>query len=504
MLAAIPQTVPFRSRRPPAPRRRPGWPALLLAAAVLFGCAPKIDPGPVPVSRAARPVEVLVQPNSDSLVHFVAVINAGSAFDPPGSEGLAHLTAHSAVRSPDPASPGSDPPGHFNADVDRDQVELWLECPADLQRACARRFVHALTSPPDEAHVQELREQVRQQTRDLLEDPAEIGRAALTALVFEAHPYAHPPKGRSSVQPLLRAAQVRAFQARHWVRESVHVGVRGPVEADLAAWLERELEALPPDMAPDRALMQPVPATASTLAVVEATAADQEVTLHFGWPIRSTGPNRPALALEAAVLATPDDQGRLPEALQRVGLSTRISVDLPGLLCDQRGTFREQPLLAIHLGPLPPDRAAEALRIATAEFRRLEAEPPSEAEKARAAEHLRRQQARLARDPVRALTCELASRAAGLPDPAIDAEGMAHSDPAGLVDPARARIVAVGGPFMALTRHLLEDELSPLVHSSPGPGAALIGGPSRDAPEPDLDSLHLDGVWTLQAEDIFR
>ena len=476
---ALPRTVPSA---PPnaALRRARGAPTRgLLAFTLLFaGCVPRVDVGPVPVERAARAVEVVVRPASLPEVHFVATVEAGSAYDPPGAEGLAHLTAQAAALGAASAVPGA----RFDVAVDRDRVALALTCPAAAQRDCADLFASALASPRFEAaDVDEARERARGLTRALADDPEALGRAALATLVFEAHPYAHPPAGRSSVQPLLTVARIRDFHAKHWVREAVRVGVTGPVDTETPARLEQGLRALPATMAQELPLMAPLPARAPTLAVVETPAAEGVATLHVGWPAR---------------VGTPDGRGRLPEALRAAGVPAEVDVDLPGLVCGAGASYRRQPHLVATLGPLTPEQAPVALQALTVELRRL-AEGLTDDERAAAAAQVDARRAALAADPVRSLACQLAAGAVQAQGPASAPRDPAR--PAAALDPGVARIVAVAAPRSGLSRSLVEDEPSPLVHRSPGPGVALVTG---TAPEPD--KLQLDGVWTLSAEELFR
>lgn len=477
----------------------------------LLGCGPRIDAGPVPVVRAARPVEVLARPAPGAEVHFVAVVEAGSAYDPPGAEGLALLTAHAAVlgateRPSGPTADGRAPllPPDFEVHVDRERVTLTLRCSSARQAECAERFAAVLATPRlEDETVDRAREFVRASARALAERPDTLGREALAALVFEAHPYAHAPTGRTSVHPLLSAAQVRRFHARHWVRASVRVGVVGDVDDATPARLGEALRALPASLPADLPLMAPVPVAGSTLAVVETPAAGEVAALHLGWPLAvgDTG-DRLALEVAAAALARPGGEGRLPRALRDAGLPAEVTVELPGLVCTADASFRRQPHAAIHVGPIPPERAGEALGVITTELGRLVDPGLDPSERAAAAEHVRAARAARAEDPARALACSLAALAAGLPDPAELPDPTAIEppaiDPSRLPDPGLARIVAVGGPRSSLARTLVEDQRSPLVSRGPGPGAALVGGVNESP------TLRLDGVWTLPAEDLFR
>ena len=157
--------------------------------AMLLGCAPKYDPGSIPVDEARAPVDMVTQLDSEAPnVYLQAMVRAGSASDRPGREGLAALTARALTeggageRTADDVRNALYPLGtSFDLRVDREWVTLRLTCHRDHASTCVDLFTDALVAPRfDVDAVGRLRDDATYAVTDgLLANEEALGEAAL-------------------------------------------------------------------------------------------------------------------------------------------------------------------------------------------------------------------------------------------------------------------------------------------------------------------------------------
>ena len=139
--------------------------ALALAWSVV-ACAPNIAPGPIPVEQR-NVLNLVAQPDDQSPnIYLQALVRAGSATDPVGQEGLAHLVARSLVD----AGAGSRSSvevrdalyvtgNRITVGVDREWVRLRLRCLLRLRERLRAewgyewQYVERRSSPAVNRHV---------------------------------------------------------------------------------------------------------------------------------------------------------------------------------------------------------------------------------------------------------------------------------------------------------------------------------------------------------------
>lgn len=131
------------------PLHAPGPRALLAAALLLAAPARAAEP-----TRLALPggLQVLVYPiPGASRVALRYLVRAGSALDPPGKEGLAHLLEHMVIRSSGgevSLTLAADAAGaRLNAFTSRSWTVFELDAPAATFGPLASRYLRAITSP---------------------------------------------------------------------------------------------------------------------------------------------------------------------------------------------------------------------------------------------------------------------------------------------------------------------------------------------------------------------
>jgi zinc protease len=462
-----------------------------LTALFLVGCAPKIERGPVPVDEAAKPPSVVRQPNETSPnIYLAALVRAGSALDPVGKEGLAHLTAQAMVeggagdRAPDAIR--QDLHGYGNnieVLVDREWVSFRLRCHADHALACAELFGDVLTSPGlDPETVQRLREESEYAVSEGILSSAEaLGDELLDNVLFAGHPYGHPVEGRSGVIPLLTEADTRSFHGQHYLRSTTWLGLAGNIPAGVDQALEERLGTLPSRLAPDFALPQPEPIEGRRLLAVRG--GSPVTGFHLGHPLNVTRDHPDWAPLATAFVsfgAHRQSFGRLFRTLRsNRGLNygdyayIEPFVERSGAAMPDQGIDRQQPYFSMWIRPTSNENGAFALKLAIDELEILVEDGLTEAEFEDVRSHLRGYLPLLAQDPGRRLLYALDEAATGRPNPLdllparLDTMtlGEINAAIAAHIHPETIHIVAVSGDADQLAATLVEETETPIVYA---------------------------------------
>ncbi len=355
---------------------------------VVSACAPRLDPGPISAVEAEAPVRLLELPVTGSpAVDLAAVVRAGSALDPVGSEGLAALTARAMVeagagaRSADELRAALLPTGNeIRLVVDRDWVSFRLRCHPDHAEACIDLFADVLAKPAfGETDVQRLRDDaIHAVTDGLLESEEALGWEVLQSVLFEGHPYGHPTDGRAGVLPLLGKDHARAFHAAHYVREETIAGIAGghsPADRD---HLAARLDEIPARQGPDDAMFEPPSVTGRSLVAVDT--GTPVTGIHFGHPIDldRNHPDWPALYLATHALGSHRQSfGRLFGALRAErGLNygdyayIEHHVERRSSSAAEQAVLRRDNAFEVWIRPTSIDDGPLALELALAEVER--------------------------------------------------------------------------------------------------------------------------------------
>lgn len=497
-----------------------------MIVASLLACAPQIDVGPVPADQAAAPVRLLApeaQPGPN--VYLAALVAAGSAHDPVGREGLAHLVARGLIdagagqRTSPQVREALYPTGaELQVVVEREWVSLRLACHRDHGALCVELFTEALTQPRlDDGDWMRLRDDALHSVRDGLQGaPEALGLEALEVALHEGHPYGHPVAGRIGVLPTLRPEEGRAFHARHYVREAVVAGIAGAWTPQLREALEQGLAALPGRPAPDLPLMAPPAPDQRTLIAIDTD--DATTGFHLGHPIDvdRAHPDYAALYLGTLALgAHRQSFGRLFRALRgERGLNYGDYAYIEPWIERGWGPAPEQALLRRHnrfvvwLRPTTLDDGPFALKLALDEVEDWASEGlhPGEFEAVRG--WAARTLPLLAPDPGTRLLYALEAEASQTPDllqtlpEALQALTLEQVNEtiSRHIHPDRLQIVAVSGEAEALLQRLVGQDPAPAAHAGATPTA---GRATRDAAIA-ARVLELDQSWLLDAEGIFR
>lgn len=232
------------------------------AAALLFMALP----------GAARALEVkafpapkgeeiwIVADHTLPMIAVSAALPAGSAYDPPGKEGLANFAAELLDEGAGTLKANAFQTALGNRAIrlsvttDRDYLIVSLVTLSDNARDAFDLLGRALAHPRFDADaIGRVRAQILALVSAQAEDPEKVAQKALLRTVFRDSAYAHPIEGDAASLGAITAHDLRRFAATHWVARGLKIAVSGDVdEAALPALLKSafgELAAAAPGQA---------------------------------------------------------------------------------------------------------------------------------------------------------------------------------------------------------------------------------------------------------------
>ncbi len=335
-------------------------------------------------------LDIIEQKSQLPQIALKLVFNAGSAYDPPGKEGLAALSAAmiSGAGSRDltiseirqllfPVA------GGFFSGVDKELTTFTASIHKDNWHEFLHIVLGQLAKPgfrPED--FQRLRDrQMTALTQDLRSNnEEELGKERLQTNVFAGTRYGHPALGTVAGIKAITLDDVKAFVRDHYTLANLKVGVSGDVPAGLTPVASALLSALPAG----KPAPPPTPFAAKKPRglEVEIIKKDTRATaISFGLPISVTRshPDFAALSVVRSYLG----EHRMSNAhlYQRIRAIRGMNYgDYAYIEAFPGGMFRFFPganivrrnqLFEVWIRPVEPQNAHMALRIATAELQRV-------------------------------------------------------------------------------------------------------------------------------------
>lgn len=295
--------------------------AVALAALSCTRAAPPPVTAPPPPDEARAPARpapppslsedrvVLLRAPSAQDVVIRVVFDAGSADDPVGSEGATHLAAQWMVEGGTQALSFAEfsralfpMAATVEVQVDRDSTTFVGRVHRDNLARFYPIFRDVLLRPrlADDDFTR-LRAQVRSALTMELRgaDDEALGREVVQSLIYQNHPYGHPPLGTERGLDAVTAESLRAHRDAVLCRDRVRVGLAGDVRDELVEAVRRDLATLPARCAERPAL--PAPARPSGLHVVLIDKPAASATaISVGFPLTITRRDEDHAALRIA------------------------------------------------------------------------------------------------------------------------------------------------------------------------------------------------------------
>jgi len=328
----------------------------------------------------------LVEDHANPIVSVAFGVKGGSAYDPPGKEGLAELASGlfdegaGELTSEAFQKQLNDLGIDFRFSASTDDFTGDLRFLAQDRDMAADLLGLALTRPRfDEEPVERIRNYLLIEIAQGEGDPGTIAGRQLDEMVMGDHPYGRPGDGTRDSVAALTAADLKDFALRRFVRSRLHVAIVGDIDAAGAkAWAERAFGGLPAQA--ELPTIPPLaPSNAGKSRVVDFAAP--QATILFVQPgiVRKDPDFFPAY-LANYVLGGGGFSARLMhEVREKRGLVYGIGSDLwtmdaGGLIAGQFQT--------------DPEKVVQAIQIVRDEWRRMAAEGPSAQELADAKTYL--------------------------------------------------------------------------------------------------------------------
>ncbi len=255
------------------------FPSTVLAAVLLGACAgPKTD-------------EVLLPVPTDPTITYKVWIQAGSADDPPGKEGLAALTGRMIAEGATDANSYQailaklyPMAAGYRVDVDKEMTVLTGRVHKDYKDAFSRLLQEAITVPAFneddfQRHKADALNRIRKTYRYASDE--ELAKGALHELIYDGTPYAHLPVGTVSGLNAITLEDVRDFYHRYYNRSNVVLALGGGfTDQDLAAF--RKLKPMLQEGKPNPSRTVTPPAfEGNHVLLVDKEGADASISLGF-------------------------------------------------------------------------------------------------------------------------------------------------------------------------------------------------------------------------------
>ncbi|HWL38913.1 MAG TPA: insulinase family protein [Gemmatimonadaceae bacterium] len=335
-------------------------------------------------------LDIIEQKSQLPQIAMKLVFNAGSAYDPPGKEGLAALSA--AVI----AGGGSQDltiseirqllypmAGSFTPAVDKEMATFTASIHKDNWHEFLHIVLGQLAEPGFRAEdFQRLKDrQLTALTQDLRSNnEEELGKERLQVNVFAGTRYEHPALGTVAGIGAITLDDVKAFVRNHYTLANLKVGMSGDVPAGFTPVTSAILSVLPAGQA------APAPTAfaarrPSGMEVDIIRKDTRSTAISFGLPIAVTRSHPDFAALNVARSYLGEHRMSNAHLYQRIRAIRGMNYgDYAYIEAFPGGMFRFFPspnvvrrnqLFEVWIRPVEPQNAHMALRIATAELQKV-------------------------------------------------------------------------------------------------------------------------------------
>jgi len=335
-------------------------------------------------------LDILEQKSQLPQIAMKLVFNAGSAYDPPGREGLAALSAAmiSGAGSRDltvseirqllyPMA------GSFTGGVDKELATFTASIHKDNWHEFLHIVLDQLAKPGFRADdFQRLKDrQLTALTQDLRSNnEEELGKERLQTNIFAGTPYGHPTLGTVEGIKAITLDDVKSFVRDHYTLGDLKAGVSGAVPNGFTQVTSAILANLPAGRpAPRPTALKPKRPRGMEVEIIRKDT--RSTAISFGLPIVVTRSHPDFAALNVARSYLGEHRMSNAHLYQRIRAVRGMNYgDYAYIEAFPGGMFRFFPspnivrrnqLFEVWIRPVEPQNAHMALRIANAELRRL-------------------------------------------------------------------------------------------------------------------------------------
>jgi zinc protease len=269
----------------------------------LFLCASLFMAAPAQIPEVALP-------GTSPLVTFRVLFTTGAAFDPPGKEGVAALTASMLAEG-------------GTRSLSYDQIVQALYPMASAVNAQVDKEMTVFTGT---THIENL-DRYYAILKDMLLDPGfraedfsrlredainflkvslresndeELGKERLYNVIYAGHPYGHHNTGRISSLEKLTIDDVRGFYRSHYTQANLVIGLAGGYPKGFNEKVETDFAKLPAGSADKKRFELPSLAAGTRIDIVTRDTRSTAISLGFPIDVNRSSKDWPALALVAS------------------------------------------------------------------------------------------------------------------------------------------------------------------------------------------------------------
>jgi len=503
----------------------------VVAAIALGACkgeapphAPPPPPPPPPIATvtpppAPAPVRVVQRSADSRIVSFRIAFAAGSSDDPRGKEGLTALTANVMAEGGTKALTYAQlveklypMAASIDVNVDRDETVFTAEVAAASLDSFYPLLRDVLLTPrlDDESFTRLRTRQASAITSDLRgSDDELLGKEALQALVYEGHPYGHPPRGTERGVAAATLDDVAKHRTHVFCKERLLLGIAGGFPQGFEDTVSRDLAQLPACDGPRPALPPPPDRKGLHVRIVDKPSADAAaISIGFPTPITRASADYPGLLFATDFLGLHRQSAGLlfQELREKRGLNYGDYAYAEFFEQAGHGRYpkpnvvRRQELVSIWLRPVKQKNAIFALRAALFTYGKMVNGGIAKADLDRFRTFLTRYIGLEEQTESRRLGYGMDDVVAGLKAPYLDTirKGFADLDDAKLNALIKAQlttkdlqIAIVSKDAEALAAALVRGDASPPTYDGPKP-------PEVKAEDQDIEKLALP----IKAEDV--
>ena len=343
------------------------------------------------IASQASPVKpaTVVLPTKSPLVTFRILFMTGSAFDPPGHEGLAALTAAmlaeggSRSMTYDQIVQALYPmASSVNSEVDKEMtVFSGTTHVENLDRYYGLLKSMILDPGFREEDFQRLREDAINFLSVSLRqgNDEELGKEELYNIIYEGHPYGHHNVGRIVSLEKLTLDDVRQFYRDNYTAGNVVIGLSGGYPDGLLEKVEADFGAIRPGGIRNKRFQTPNLSPGIHIAIVERDTRSTAISMGFPISVNRASRDWPALALVASYFG--QHRSSNSYLYQRLRESRGLNYgDYAYIEYFPRGMFqmtpdpnlaRQQQIFQIWIRPVEAENGLFAMRAALYEYDKL-------------------------------------------------------------------------------------------------------------------------------------
>jgi zinc protease len=339
----------------------------------------------------ASPVKstTVLLPGTSALVTFRLLFMTGSAFDPPGKEGLAALTASmlaeggTRTMTYDQIVEALYPMGaSVNSQVDKEMTVFSGTTHVENLDRYYGLFKQMLLEPGFRAEdFTRLREDAINFLKVSLRESndEELGKEQLYNVIYANHPYGHHNTGRISSLEKLTIEDIREFYRTNYTDANLVIGIAGGAPNGFAERVEADFAKLPRGAANRKRFDKPRLAAGTHMDII--TRDTRSTAISFGFPIEVNRSSKDWAAL--AIVASYFGQHRSSNGYlyQRLRETRGLNYgDYAYIEYFPRGMFlmapdsnlaRQQQIFQIWIRPVEAENSLFALRAALYEYDKL-------------------------------------------------------------------------------------------------------------------------------------